>query len=308
MNRWMYGYQNPIINTDPTGLCSQDYWGWDDASGLFTDANCNALDADSSPYDFTKQWYTQLASQMRKDGLSQAATNMEHFLDGSGTDVTLSSAWVQQTITSGMPKIKKDIDKLVKWWVRKYYDSLETCVEVPIVAGNVLSTTWTTKEGYTPSYWKATSKDSPVELTDVAAALGTFRVDIEIGGNLHRKPGGFLSSDFVDANLQIKVVIMDIYDWHPGLWVTYPRRENKILDAWAHRLEVSQGTPDGYLASGEYIYTESLLGIRKGILSNSPPDPWIVTSCIGSRFDIDGDGNGSMDYCDYKGYPRITPP
>lgn len=103
---------------------------------------------------------------------------------------------------------------------------------------------------------------------------------------------------------------MGVYNWDKG-YAYYPGRQNRIADAWAHRLEHLQGTPNGYLQSGEYTYTENLLGIKQGLLFqffNTTPKPWVVTSCIGSGFDIRDNKAVNPDYCTHKGYNRITPP
>ncbi len=126
-NVWLYTYANPVNLTDTSGLCAEA--GWDDATGLFTEENCDRLESDLAlgTTTFTESWYRQLASRERSDGLEQAATNLEHYLNGSGTENTLPANFVQNTITIAMPEINHHINNLVRWYIKKHFNSLSDC-------------------------------------------------------------------------------------------------------------------------------------------------------------------------------------
>ncbi len=83
--------------------------------------------------------------------------------------------------------------------------------------------------------------------------------------------------------------------------VFYPPRlyGNKIIDDWADNLE-KRGAARRFIVRGDYTYTSNLENIGgPGIFFdvNSPPEDWVLTSCIGSQFDIDAEGPGTIDYC-----------
>jgi len=294
LNKYNYVENNVVNLIDPSGLCSEP--GWGDSTGLFTTANCNSLETDLArgTTTFTEHWYRQLASQMRKDGLEQAAANMEHYLDGSGAELQLPESFVQDAITVALPEISKSIDKLVKWYVQMHFANLLNCHPTQVGPH-----TYTGEKGFTPNYagialgwWQ--------EQKDVAAALGSFRVDVELSGNLHKKTSLFWFEN-VDAAVEVHVIILDVYDWNKGASVYYPPylTGNKILDDWAGNL-ATNGTAKGYIARGDYTYTANLNNIGGPgwfFDANNPPSGWLKTSCIGSQFDIDNEGPGTVDYC-----------
>ncbi len=127
---------------------------------------------------------------------------------------------------------------------------------------------------------------------------------MEISGNVKKDAIPFLwwSTENVDAKLKMHVVILDIYDWHKGLSVYYPPYKfggNEILDQWAENLE-KYGSARSFIARGDHTYTKELTDIGAPNVffnANEPPGNWVNASCIGSQFDIDGSGPGTIDYC-----------
>ena len=293
LNAWLYVGANPINFADPSGLCAEA--GWDDPTGLFTKTNCDLLELDLAQGTtvFTESWYRQLASRERSDGLDQAATNLEHYLNGSGTELTLPESFVQNTITVAMPKINDHVNDLVNWYIKKNFNSLAICQPTSVGPDTYA---WLIN---TPNYFGITLGGWKEQL-DVAAALGSFRVDVELSGSLHRKKY-FLWLSNIDAQLDVHIIMFDVYNWNVGQFVYYPPylNGNQILDDWAANLETN-GTARSYVIRGDYTYRANRYGVGGPgwfFDPNSPPSDWVLTSCIGSQFDIDAEGPGAIDYC-----------
>lgn len=293
-NSWLYGYGNPVKFSDPSGLCYES--GWNDPAGLFTEANCDLLELDlkNGTTTFTESWYRRLASRERSDGLDQAATNLEHYLDGSGSELTLPESFVQNTISVAMPKIDDHIDDLIVWYIKKHFNNLVSCQPTSVGPDTYA---WLIN---TPNYFGIALGGGEEQL-DVAAALGSFRVDIELSGSLHKKPY-FLGFSNINSQLDVHVIMFDVYNWNGGQSVSYPPHligGNTIRDDWAGNLEIN-GTAKSYVVRGDYTYSDNQNGVGGPgwfFDPNNPPSDWVLTSCIGSQFDVDAEGPGTIDYC-----------
>jgi hypothetical protein len=292
LHRWAYVNNDPINKSDPSGLCSAS--GWHDAQGLFTQANCNALEADlaNGTTSFTEAWYRLLANRERKDGLIETSAALEYFLDGTGGERQLSSDFVKDTVEVAMPEIHDDISDLVKWYIQKNFGGLANCNLL-----NIGPDTYTAG-GYTTNY-AGIALGVLDRQQEAAGTMGSFRVDVELSGSLTKNP--ILWFYRVDAEIVVHVIILDVYNWNKGAFVYYPPRlsGNQIMDEWANNLE-KNGTAKSYIHRGDYTYIDT----RKNaggpgwfFDANNPPSPWLLTSCIGSQFDKDAEGPGQVDYC-----------
>ena len=152
---------------------------------------------------------------------------------------------------------------------------------------------------FTPNYAQVTGWGAflfGTEELDVAGSLGTFRIDVELAGELHRVS----QKTKTDASLQAHFVVLDIYDWHAGLGVEY--EGNGISDEWPQNL-VDNGLAAIFLVRGDYTYdVERTLSKPLWGIANSPPRPWFYSSYIGSQFEIT-DYLGGPDRVDYAGNP-----
>ncbi len=293
LNKYIYTKGNPIDSTDPSGLCAES--GWQDADGgLFTKANCDQLETDlkEGTTEFTDSWYHQLADRMRADGLTQTADAMDYYLQGAGGERRLSSDFIQNTIEVGMPEIHNQINDLVNWYVQKNFASLANCSWSDI-GPDIYA------KGYTADYL-GIALGRRDEQREVAGTFGSFRIDVELSGRLDRKP--FLWFYNTDSKISVHVVMLDVYNWNKGASVDYPPylfRGNTILDNWAANLE-KHGSARSYINRGDYIYqnTQKDIGGPGWFFNaNKPPSDWILASCVGSQFDIDQEGPGTVDYC-----------
>ena len=285
LHGYSYADNNPTNYTDPSGFCSQS--GWNDNSGLFTEENCDRLE--SGDLEFTEQWYSDLADHFEDEyGLTQTAENFRHYLSGQGGERQLPESFVSNDILN-IGTVERDINKLLKWYVRMHIDSLTVCVVTP-VGPDVYANSYTPWSGYAQAAsqtWLGTSD------LDVAGALGSFRLDVELSGDLHRLTN---RSTRTEANLDVHVVVLDVYDWHPGLDVTW--FGNTIPDDWAHSLQAN-GLAANFITRGDYSYTyERTLAKPLFGVSDDPPGEWVYASCIGSQFDVsDVTGVFGVDYC-----------
>ncbi|MGH2538250.1 MAG: RHS repeat-associated core domain-containing protein, partial [Candidatus Promineifilaceae bacterium] len=287
-NQYTYADNSPVNNTDPSGYCSQP--GWNDSQGLFTAQNCDRLEA--GELQFTEEWYSDLADYFENSyGLEQAAAHFRHFLSGRGGQYRLPGSFVGDEIL-GIPKVKNSVDRLLKWYVRSHIDSLTPCQVIP-VGVDIYAKQFTPWTGYLQAALRMTSGDQ----LDVAAALGTFRVDLRIYGNLHRlaQQGTRTAADLV-----VDVIILDVYDWNPGQSVTW--LGNRILDDWAYGLRQA-GYAANFSVRGDYVYRydatlqQSLFGF-----GDSPPDGWVEASCVGRGLDVSTVTGYSGDYCEGISY------
>ena len=292
LHRWIYVHGNPINNSDPSGLCKES--GWHDAQGLFTQTNCNALDADleNGTTNFTEAWYRSLADRERQDGLIQTSAALMHYLNGSGSERQLPSDFVKDTIEVAMPEIHNAIGDLVKWYIQKNFGGLANCDSL-----NVGPDTYTAG-GYTTNY-AAIGLGLLNKQQEAAGTMGSFRVDAELSGSLNKKPT--LWSYRVDGQVVVHVILLDVYNWNKGNSVYYPARlwGNVIMDDWAGNLE-KNGSAKSYVNRGDYTYVDAQLNVGGPgwfFDANNPPNPWLRTSCIGSQFDKDAEGSGQVDYC-----------
>lgn len=100
-----------------------------------------------------------------------------------------------------------------------------------------------------------------------------------------------------DASLDLRLVVLDVYNWHKNLYVIY--EGNQIMDDWADGPEKA-GMAKSYLVRGDLWvkYNNRVYGLWFGRdVSSSPPEPWVKASCIGSQFDVDQKGPGEIDHC-----------
>jgi RHS repeat-associated protein len=284
MNGWNYAEGNPVINLDPLGSCSQP--GWRDPNGLFTQTNCNRIE--SGDLAFIEQWYRQLADHFEQvRGWTETAENFRHFLDGTGTQRSLNPDFVYNDIYLAMDSVEKSVGWLREWYIVKEFDNMPNCTQKTVGPDGFA-------QGFTPNYAQAT----PIgqfffgdKKLHVASALGTFRMDVVLSGNLYRKDDWW-----IDADLTIQMVVLDKYDWHNNLSVQY--EGNGILDKWADSLETA-GMAASFYVRGEYAL-EYKDGARRYIIGWPGADPWggwVKSSVIGKGFDPERDG------IDYTGNP-----
>jgi RHS repeat-associated protein len=235
LNRWMYVEENPINNTDPTGLCRLS--GWNDPSGgLFSKENCDLLVEiyregtanipDTRRLSIIRQWYSDLANAVERDGHTQGATNLRHFLDATGTPLQLSPSFMQNDLW-GWKYFNEEVTKLAIWRVRSQILSLEAGCETIITSsgGYAKYIETTTPRG-------AILNDPPV---GVAGAIGNFRLDVVISGSMTKL--GYWSKTATNLNLQITV--LDYYDWETdkAAPVLVGGKSHDIPDDWALLLE-----------------------------------------------------------------------
>ncbi len=283
-NGYNYTDYNPINYTDPSGFCSQQ--GWNDSNGLFTEENCDR--PESGDLTFTEEWYSDLANYFENDySMTQTAANFRYFLSGQGGERALPESFVKDDILE-VGTVKWDIDRLVKWYIRSHIDDLTVC-NPENVGPDVYAKGYTPQLGYfqAAAYGRLGTSD-----LDVAGALGSFRLDVELSGNLHR-PSKWSSR--TNANLDVHVVVLDVYDWHPGKNVTW--LGNTIPDDWAYDLQAN-GLAAHFIVRGDYSYgveqsaRRTLFGV-----SDTPPANWVYASCIGSQLDVSEVVGNSSDYC-----------
>lgn len=285
LHRFNYVLNNPINLIDFNGFqaqpveCQQD--GWDDDQGLFTPENC--VNLESGDLDFTEQWYRDLASRLRSDGLLQGATHFEHFLDGSGKELKLDSTWVKNNVIDAIPDVNKSLNKLEKWYIRSIADIYSNHCFAPGTYADLV---------ITPQYWKFPFGAGGNQ-RDVASAMGSFRMDAKVQVlSLEKRSFGR-----VEAKIKVNITIFDVYNWNPGQGVSYPPslNGNQIPDDWAFSL-VQNGRAANFVIRGDYSYEETMTVWASKPSSDLPGD-WVPTSCTGSQFDIDAEGPGTMDYC-----------
>lgn len=239
--------------------------------------------------EFTEQWYSDLADHFEDEyGLTQTAENFRHYLSGQGGERQLPESFVSNDILD-IGTVERDINKLLKWYVRMHIDSLTVCVVTP-VGPDVYANSYTPWTGYAQAASKTWLGTSDL---DVAGALGSFRLDVELSGDLHRLTN---RSTRTEANLDVHVVVLDVYNWHPGFDVTW--LGNTIPDDWAHSLQAN-GLAANFITRGDYSYTyEQTLAKPLFGVSDDPPGDWVYASCIGSQFDVsDVTGVSGVDYC-----------
>jgi hypothetical protein len=132
MNRWVYANGNPINASDPSGLCSQSGWN-DSAGGLFSREQCNKLEniyldvTSGRNYDGLQEmqdWYYKLADRIERDGNSQAATNLRHYLDGTGSQLQLSNTFMQNDIW-GWGYLNGKVRDLANWYAKTKISSCQ---------------------------------------------------------------------------------------------------------------------------------------------------------------------------------------
>jgi len=278
---YLYAEGNPITRTDPSGYCSEA--GWNQGQGLFTEANCDRLE--EGDLEFTEEWYYSYADYV-EGSLPQTSANMRHYLDGSGSPLQLSEGFMQNDIYA-WPAVEKAVTNLATWYVRTRIDDLEVCQ--PTSFGPHIYA-----RGFTPPYWQAQVlwPFSTPQL-DIAGSLGSFRLDVEIGGTLHRQS----ERRSAEADLDLHLVLLDFYNWDEGKSVAY--EGNVILDDWALSLQ-DGGLAHSYLVRGDLTvaFNRTVSGLWLGLdVGRSPPGQWVESSCIGSQFDIDQEGPGQIDYC-----------
>lgn len=289
INKYAYAKENVINSTDPSGLCAVE--GWQDASGLFTQANCNSLENDymNGTTSFTASWYQQLAVRERTDGYVQAPDALEYFLQGAGGERQLSSSFTQDIIQVAMPEIQDEIDELVEWYNKKKFAGLANCNSLTVGPDIYFG-------GYFEPDFLAIGFGFKDKQLEVAATLGEFAVYVELSGTLDKVP--FLWTYNVNSQLNVHVVILDVYNWNPGAYVFYPPSifgGNRIEDNWGDNLE-QNGSAKSYINRGDYTYTDTQTVWGSG--SNpKPPGDWNAVSCIGEGFDTQNAAPGNKDYC-----------
>lgn len=173
--------------------------------------------------------YRQMVSAARKLGFSVAADNLEHFLDGGGTDKVISSSWLRKygPITSAEDtnlgrfekSLKKEADKLVDGQTKTFTD-----------------------------YWDKTLYANP--MTELYFASGGSSIKSTGTFKLSRKGNKVTIKGDVNHHW------FDPYDWHAGLTAFVPGFGN-ISDADALKLETHRGASPFLMYSD---YTHSLSG------------------------------------------------
>ena len=172
-NGYSYVEGNAINLTDSGGLCSQT--GWNNRSGLFTEANCDRLERGTrlgwaAPADllFIKQWYYDFADEF-EDMIPQTATHFRHFLDGSGSELKLPADFIKTDILEYMDVVERAISKLSDWYVDYEGSGLPVCVATSV--GPDVYHHEKYFYPFIPTVWLFRSAQ-----VDVLAALGGFHV------------------------------------------------------------------------------------------------------------------------------------
>ena len=292
-NGYVYTENNPIGLFDPSGFCSQS--GWSDTTGIFTKANCDRLE--SGDLNCTKDWYYSFADYVKSD-LPQTSAHFRHFLNGSGSPLQMPSDFVKDIVTN-VDGVNYGINELLLWYVRENGEDQEICTPTDVGTDGFAAS-------FTPKYAQAHSTFGSLfgdDELDVAGSLGSFRSDVVLDGTVHRR-----GRRHVTAELNVHVVILDIYDWHQGLGVSY--EGNAIPDKWALSL-VNNGTGASFFVRGDYQYKTRVSTNLNWIFSesNDPPNiafsslngsnasGWFRSSCIGRAFDPGLNGSSGIDYC-----------
>jgi hypothetical protein len=281
MNRWSYTEANPINNSDPSGLCRQFNW-YDPPGELFSKENCDMLeniylDA-TNKYPSTNnlskmaEWYDKLADAAEKDGNVQSATNIRHFLHGNGAPLRLSDDFMRNQLWS-WSYIQDSVNKLVKWKVQKDCDLTSIfnsgyARAIVIFPGGLLGNL-RTKLLNPPS--------------DVAGALGNFRLDAVISGNLQKNNNLFNSK--ISANLNVHLVALDYYYWKEknNATVMVQGKVHGVPDDWGYIL-AKFGPARNYFVRGDLdVNINTVVSVPWFGVGDAPPDPWYPSSCIGIK-------------------------
>jgi len=282
LHEFLYSSDNPIVNIDPSGMC--DYLGWNNPpGGLFSEKQCDDIMDDFKYGDGSRieEWYYKLAERMAQDGNKQASANLIHFLDGSGSQLQLYSDFMQKSIW-GWGYISGKVNNLADWYVRSKVTSLEGCNSInvgPDGFARFVDVTANNPEMWLPWNWPS---------RDAYGSLGSFRLDVVISGQLNR-PWKILTGMLTEVNLNLHIVVIDYYNWHKGVGVTYPGPISgaNIPDQWA-RFLLEKGKAHNFLVRGDIDIPHSDQMWLVSPSSQTPPSGWVRASCIGIGFEGGG--------------------
>jgi RHS repeat-associated protein len=285
-NKWLYGDANPIINTDPSGFCSQKGWkGFPFTDELFSIEQCNKLEniylaaqaGDYSDLPEMQAWYYKLADRVERDGHKQVATNLRHFLDGSGSQLQLSDDFMRNDIW-GWGYFRDNVTALLDWYARSKAGGCDPINVGPDIYAKFIDVSQNNLDMWNPLNWPNANE---------YGALASFRLDVVISGQLQRS--GLLNL-MTNANLSGQLVALDHYNWHPGNGVTYPGPlpaplgGSYIPDDWAALLALHGYGRSYYVRGDLYLsHTRDILPSLFGM-----PAGWFQTRCIGYNFENNG--------------------
>jgi len=306
LNRFLYTEANPVNNVDPTGFCRLS--GWNGPPGtLFSEDTCDRLaniyrdamgiNATGAPsiedLPVLHQWYSDLADAAERNGYVQGATNLRHFLDGSGTPLQLSAGFMQNDLW-GWEYIQDQVNDLAVWFVRKKIHGLTAGCDTEVGPS-----------GYARQIntdYKGLIHDPPA---GVAGALGNFRLEVVISGSLNKLHRW---SSRTATNLNLHLIVLDFYNWEEDnkAAVLIDGAYHTVPDDWALVLE-RWGYGKSFFVRGDtdISFTEDVKGqILNLPVSSSPPGVWYSSSCVGINFLEDWYDRGEYPYAlDQIGYP-----
>ena len=284
-NRWIYANADSINNVDPSGFCSQG--GWNAPPGdLFSNAQCNKLE--QTYLDVTRwgktdglqemqDWYYRLADRLDADGRNQPAINLRHFLSGTGENLELSDTFIENYIW-GWDYANKKVEELANWYIRTQVSS---CNPLAVVGPDGFATgidvTLNNFDMWNPGNWPE---------PDAYGSLGSFRLDAVFTGEINRPWSWPVSKAYTVANLNIRLVVMDYYNWHSDQSITYsgPVFGNEVPDDWAKLLkDHGYGQNFWIVGDSDVSYKKKLGPVRERNV-NEPPEGWYNASCVGVEF------------------------
>jgi len=297
-NQWVYVDANPINKYDPSGLCSQAGWN-DPVGGLFSREQCNKLEniyldvTSGRNYDGLQEmqdWYYKLTDRMENDGNLQAATNMRHYLEGTGSQLQLSNTFMENYIW-GWDYVNNKVSDLADWYIKTQISSCEP--SIPVAVGPDIFATGIDVSLNNLAMWGNWNWPNP----DAYGSLGSFRLDVTVSGSVIQ-PWLVASNAFTQADLNLHLTVLDFYNWHAGQQVIYPGPLSgaEIPDDWAYLLTFNpsgRGYGRAFLIRGDInIPYKKNLWFATAQDINYPPAGWFKASCIGIGF-----SNGNYTGC-----------
>jgi len=289
-NQWIYAEANPINRFDPSGLCSQ--FGWNDAAGgLFSNEQCNKLEniyldvsngKNPDSLQEMQDWYYRLADKIDEDGSFQAATNLRHYLDGTGSQLQLSNTFIENYIW-GWDYVNNKVRGLADWYIKTQVTSCEP--SIPVAVGPDIFATGINVSLNNLAMWGPWNWPNRNEY----GSLASFRLDVTVSGSVIQ-PWLVASNVLTQADLNLHLTVLDYYDWHDGQGIKYPGPlfGAEIPDDWAHLLTFN---PTGRSYGNSFLIRGDIdVPYRKNLWfatsqdPDYPPSGWLSKSCIGDGF------------------------
>jgi RHS repeat-associated protein len=281
LNKWLYVGANPVINSDPSGLCQHAQGGgWNDQpGGVFSKENCDMLETTWQDYqighgkpsdlDKMKAWYFRVADWAKEHGANQASTNLRHFLDGTGTPLQLDKSFMEKDIW-GWKYVQNKVNDIASWYVQSKDNSCDYSYLEPEIFWKQIEVSRNNKEIYLN-----------MPTLDEGGSLASFRLDVEINGFSQRKPNHYGNYNY-KANLAVHLVAFDRYDWHEEQDAPIVEsvslfnlafNKNTVSDDWALLLE-KHGLGKSFFIRGDTTQRIEPMIVGNRPIQSTPPDDW----------------------------------